>query len=86
MAIQAAAQPSTSRGERIAAFVRGIPAFFRAVRDEMAKVTWPDRGQTIDATWRIILFVLFLGAVIGLLDFVLQLIFVKGLPSLFAGR
>jgi preprotein translocase SecE subunit len=52
----------------------------------MQKVTWPDRAQTIDATWRIILFVLFLGAVIGLLDFILQLIFVKGLPSLFAGR
>ena len=72
--------------EKVAAFFRAIPTFLVAVRDEMAKVTWPDRNQTIDATWRIILFVLFLGAVIGLLDFILQLIFVKGLPSLFAGR
>ena len=85
MGIQAA--PSSQSGvEKVAGFFRAIPSFLRAVRDEMAKVTWPDRGQTIDATWRIILFVLFLGAVIGLLDFILQLIFVKGLPSLFAGR
>ena len=87
MAIQAAAQPATtSRGDRIAAFFRGIPTFFRAVMDELRKVTWPDRPQVIDATWRIIVFVLFIAAVIGLLDLVLQLILVRGLPSIFAGR
>jgi preprotein translocase subunit SecE len=85
MGTQAAPRPR-SGVEKFAGFFRAIPSFLRAVRDEMAKVTWPDRNQTIDATWRIILFVLFLGAVIGLLDFILQLIFVKGLPSLFAGR
>ena len=81
-----AAPRSRSGVEKVAGFFRAIPTFLRSVRDEMAKVTWPDRAQTLDATWRIILFVLFLGAVIGLLDFILQLIFVKGLPSLFAGR
>jgi preprotein translocase SecE subunit len=81
------AAPTRQSGvERVSAFIRGVPTFFRAVRDEMTKVTWPDRRQTVDATWRIIIFVLFIGAVIGLLDFVLQLILVKGLPSLFAGR
>ena len=85
MAIQAAAQPSSSRGERIAAFFRGIPAFVRAVMDELRKVTWPDRAQTIDATWRIIVFVLFIAAVIGLLDLILQLILVRGLPKIFTG-
>ena len=85
MAIQAAAQPSTSRSERIAAFIRGIPTFFRAVMDELRKVTWPDRAQTIDATWRIIVFVLFIAAVIGLLDLILQLILVRGLPKIFTG-
>jgi len=81
-----AAPTQRSTGEKMGAFFRSIPTFFRAVRDEMTKVTWPDRNQTVDATWRIILFVLFIGAVIGLLDFILQLILVKGLPSLFAGR
>ncbi|MFL5562956.1 MAG: preprotein translocase subunit SecE [Gemmatimonadaceae bacterium] len=81
-----AAPTQRSGVEKVGAFFRAIPSFFRAVRDEMTKVTWPDRRQTVDATWRIIIFVLFIGAVIGLLDFVLQLILVKGLPSLFAGR
>ena len=85
MGTQAAPRPRT-KVEQISAFFRSIPPFFIAVRDEMEKVTWPDRKQTIDATWRIILFVLFIGAVIGVLDFILQLILVKGLPSLFAGR
>ena len=72
--------------DRTAGFFRGIPSFLRAVREELVKVTWPDRGQTIDATWRILVFVLFVGALIGILDFVLQLILVRGLPSIFAGR
>jgi preprotein translocase SecE subunit len=81
------AAPSSRSGvEKVADFFRAIPSFIRAVRDEMTKVTWPDRTQTLDATWRIILFVLFIGAVIGVLDFVLNLILVKGLPSLFAGH
>jgi len=81
------AAPSARSGvEKVADFFRAIPSFIRAVRDEMTKVTWPDRTQTLDATWRIILFVLFIGAVIGVLDFVLNLILVKGLPSLFAGH
>ena len=57
----------------------------RAVMDELRKVTWPDRAQTIDATWRIIVFVLFIAAIIGLLDLVLQLILVRGLPKIFTG-
>ena len=72
--------------EKVAAFFRGIPTYLGQVRDELAKVTWPDRTQTIDATWRILVFVLFVGAVIGLLDFILQLILVRGLPSIFAGH
>ncbi len=81
------AAPSSRSGvEKVADFFRSIPSFIRAVRDEMTKVTWPDRTQTLVATWRIILFVLFIGAVIGVLDFVLNLILVKGLPSLVAGH
>ena len=66
--------------------VSSVPGFFRAVWDELKKVTWPDRAQTVDATWRIILFVLAIGAVIGILDLLLQLILVSWLPSIFGGR
>jgi preprotein translocase subunit SecE len=63
-----------------------IVAFYRDVMTEMHKVTWPDRAQLKDTTIRIIIFVLILGAVIGLVDLVMQLVFVRGIPSLFAGR
>jgi preprotein translocase subunit SecE len=52
----------------------------------MRKVTWPDRGQVQQATIAIIIFVLLLAMVITLLDWVLQGILVRLLPSLFAGR
>jgi preprotein translocase subunit SecE len=52
----------------------------------MRKVTWPDRAQLKDTTIKIIIFVLFLGAVIGAIDLVLQLILVQGIPSLFSRR
>ena len=53
---------------------------------EMRKVTWPDRAQLKDTTIKIIIFVLFLGAVIALIDVVLQAVLVRGIPSLFAGQ
>ena len=68
----------------------GLPArtvqFYGEVQDEMRKVTWPDRAQLKDTTIKIIIFVLFLGAVIGAIDLILQLILVQGIPSLFSRR
>jgi len=60
--------------------------FYHDVQDEMRKVTWPDRAQLKDTTIKIIIFVLFLGAVIGAIDLILQLILVQGIPSLFSRR
>ena len=69
---------------------RSVPSrlaqFYHEVQDEMRKVTWPDRSQLKDTTIKIIIFVLFIGAVIGLIDLVLQLILVQGIPSLFSRR
>ncbi len=69
---------------------RSVPSrlvqFYREVQDEMRKVTWPDRTQLKDTTIKIIIFVLFMGAVIGIIDLILQLILVQGIPSLFAAR
>ena len=72
-------------GERIAAFVRGIPQGYQEIKAEMGRVTWPDKDQTIDATWRIIVFVLFLGLLIFVMDWVLQKLLVQLIPSLFGG-
>ena len=60
--------------------------FYHQVVAEMRKVTWPDREQLKDTTIKIIIFVLFIGAVLGILDVLLQLILVQGIPSLFTGR
>ena len=69
---------------------RSVPTrlaqFYQEVQDEMRKVTWPDRAQLKDTTIKIIIFVLFMGAVIGIIDLILQTILVRGIPSLFPGR
>ncbi len=63
-----------------------VVAFYHGVMAEMRKVTWPDLNQVRSATLQIIVFVLFLGLVITILDFVLQGVLIKMIPSLFAGH
>jgi preprotein translocase subunit SecE len=65
--------------ERLVSFLRGVNA-------EMKKVTWPDLPQVRSATISIIIFVLLLGLAITIMDFVLQGVLIKLIPSLFAGR
>ena len=75
--------PSPVKGpgtwERVVTFIRGVNA-------EMKKVTWPDMPQVRSATISIIIFVLLLALMITIMDFVLQGILIKAIPSLFAGR
>ena len=59
--------------------------FYHDVLAEMKRVTWPDRKTLTDSTLRIIVFVLFLGALIALMDVGLQFFLVK-LPALLVGR
>ena len=63
-----------------------VATFYQDVVAEMRKVTWPDREQLKDTTIKIIIFVLFIGAILGIIDVILQLILVEGIPSLFRGR
>ena len=87
MAVEVANRKDTipaTRGNPVTRFFRSLNQFYHEVQDEMRKVTWPDRAQLKDTTIKIIIFVLFIGAVIGLIDLVLQLIFVQGIPSLFS--
>ena len=67
-------------------FPNRVVQFYHDVQDEMRKVTWPDRAQLKDTTIKIIIFVLFLGAIIGALDLILQLILVQGIPAIFSRR
>jgi preprotein translocase subunit SecE len=72
----------TQVAERKSVFVR-LNEFYHEVIAEMRKVTWPDQAQLRDTTIKMLIFVLFVAAVIGLLDVIIQMIFVRGLPSLF---
>ena len=66
--------------------VRGSIAYYQSVMAEMRKVTWPDFPQVRSATISIVIFVLIIGMIITLLDFALNGVLVRLLPSLFAGR
>jgi len=78
MATPVAPQPTAAGPNKVVRFYHDVMA-------EMRRVTWPDRAQLQDATIKIIVFVLLIGAVIGLLDIALQFILVR-LPALLLGR
>jgi preprotein translocase SecE subunit len=63
---------------------QGMLTFVRESYHEIRfKTTWPDRPQVLSASMMIIIFVLIVGLLITILDLVLRLILVQGLPSLF---
>jgi preprotein translocase subunit SecE len=57
--------------------------FWNEVVHEMKKVTWPERPQIQQMSIGVIGLALFIGAVIWLLDLILQGILVRGIPALF---
>ena len=71
--VEAPARPS---------FPRRVGTFYQDVRAEMNKVTWPDKAQVRQLSIAVIVLSLTIGGIIAILDIVLQLIFVRGIPSL----
>ena len=67
--------------ERAKVLARGTATFVTEVQAEVKKVTWPDREQLKNATLVIIGFVLLMALIIGIMDVVLQWIFVSALPK-----
>ena len=61
-----------------------MTTFYHQVVAEMKQVTGPDRAQLQQSTIQILIFVLFIGAVIGLLDVILQALLVR-LPGMLLG-
>ena len=63
---------------------QGLVAFVRESFHEVRhKTTWPDLPQIRQASIAIIIFVLLVGLLITLLDLVLRLVLVQGIPGLF---
>jgi len=89
MAVDAArppqgAPPAPVAGNWLTRVWRSLVTFYHGVIAEMKKVTWPDRGQVRQATIAIIIFVLLLALAITVMDWILSLILVRGIPSFFA--
>ena len=78
MATEALA-PGEARQGRLASIV----GFFRDVRGELRKVTWPTWEELKKATLVIVIFVTIMGLVIGLMDATFQFVFVKAVAKLF---
>ena len=66
----------------LAARIQTVRGFIESVRSELRKVTWPTRPELIKATRMVVILSLALGVAIGLLDWVLQLILVRGVAAL----
>ncbi len=75
--VQVAQQPG-----RLTGWVGRTRDFLAGVREEMRKVTWPTRDELTKATRMIVVLSILLGVVIGLMDWLLQLIFVDGIAQL----
>jgi preprotein translocase subunit SecE len=74
--------------EVVATETRSLPtrvvSFYHDVMAEMRKVTWPDRPQVQSLSIGVIVLSLFVGAVIWLLDLILQGVLVR-LPASLLG-
>jgi preprotein translocase subunit SecE len=86
MAVQTTPATRPGFGARVGAFFSELPQGYDNVRTELRKVTWPDLPQIRQATIGIIAVVLFVGAIIALMDVVLQQVLVSWAPKLFTGR
>ncbi len=60
---------NTSAGTGELNFLQKGVQFFREVKIELKKVTWPTKKQTINSTVVIIIFVFIIAAFLGLVDF-----------------
>jgi preprotein translocase SecE subunit len=68
--------------DRMTGWFHRAGGFLLAVREELRKVTWPTRPELVRATRMIIVLSIVLGVVIGLMDWLLQIILVGGVARL----
>ena len=67
---------------RLPARIDAVRGFITGVQAEMKKVSWPSRDELVKATRMIVILSLLLGIAIGLLDVILNWIFVRGIAAL----
>jgi preprotein translocase subunit SecE len=82
VAVDIASTPSSGGGP---GFIGKITSFYRETMAELKKVTWPDKTQIRQLSIGVIVLSLFIGLIIFVVDWLLQLILVRGIPSIFRG-
>ena len=82
MAVDIAQTPGTGAG---GGFFGKVVAFYRETIAEMKKVTWPDKTQIRQLALGVIVLSLLVGLLIFVVDWLLQLTLVRGIPSIFRG-
>ncbi len=71
----AAARPTTAPRGAVSTKPQGrLRTFFREVRIELSKVTWPSRRELLSATAVVIIAVVIAGVYIGVFDFIWNLV------------
>jgi preprotein translocase subunit SecE len=59
-----------------------LVGFFRDVRGELERVTWPDKDQVVRLSLVVVGFAVFIGLVIAAMDLILQGLLMRLIPSL----
>jgi len=65
--------------------VMRIRRYVTDVSAEMRRVTWPDAGQIKQLSIGVVVLSLVIGAIIAVIDIVLQNVLVSWIPSMFRG-
>ena len=69
---------------RVSTAIQGLPATYRSIVAEMRRVSWPSRDEIRKLSIWVVALSLLIGAVIAIMDFVLQTVLVRWIPQLFA--
>jgi len=85
VAVDITQAPTGGTGGTGTGFGGKIVTFYRETIAEMKKVTWPDKTQIRQLSIGVIVLSLFVGLLIFVVDWLLQLILVRGIPSIFRG-
>ena len=60
--------PTSQPGGKLQGYIEKTTQFFREVKIELKKVTWPSRNQTIGSTVVVILLVMIISLFLGMVD------------------
>jgi preprotein translocase SecE subunit len=69
---------------KLSEWVHSLPGSYRAVMNEMRRVTWPSIEEVRQLSVMVVVLSLFIGGVISLMDVTFQAILVRWIPQIFA--